>query len=321
MSNSNIAPVALFIFNRPELTAKVFERVRAARPTRLLVVADGPRSTRPDEASLCEATRELVSAPDWPCELLTNFAAENLGCRTRLSSGLDWVFQQCPEAIVLEDDSVPCPSFFTFCSEMLRRYRDDPRIMHISGDNYQNGRHRGSASYFFSNYPLSWGWASWSRAWRYYDVNVSSWPSLSQEGWLKTVLDSPAETRYWENIFDRLHAGEIDTWDYQWVFTCWRQGGLSILPNENLVTNIGVGPDATHFKGEHSTLGIPARELGELVHPKEVIRDKEADRFMFETHIGGRQAHGGANWLLEIKNKLALRTRMRSLLPSLSRYR
>lgn len=320
MHDSKLAPVALFVFNRPQLTSKVYERIRAARPSRFLVVADGPRSTRPEEEQLCRATREVVSSPDWPCELLTNFAPENLGCRRRVSSGLDWVFQQCSEAIILEDDCIPCASFFDFCSEMLSRYRDDTRIMHVSGDNYQDGRRRGNASYFFSRYPLSWGWASWRRAWCYYDVNISLWPTAYKERWLESILDSSKEVCHWEAIFDRLYRGQIDTWDYQWVFTNWRHGGLSILPNENLVTNIGVGPDATHFKEGHSTLGIPTRELCELVHPTEVIRDKEADRFTFEEHIAGKQMHSGGNWHLSMKRRLELRTRMKRLLPRSLRY-
>src|ERR1019366_2880294 len=320
MNDSDTAPVALFVFNRPQLTTKVYERIRAARPKRFLVVADGPRPIRPEDADLCLGSRAIVSAPDWPCELLTNFADENLGCRRRLSSGLDWVFQQSSEAIVLEDDCLPCASFFHFCSEMLNCYRDDIRIMHVSGDNYQDGRRRGKASYFFSRYPLSWGWASWSRAWRHYDVNVSAWPTAYRERWLESIMDSPREIRYWEAIFDRLYRGQIDTWDYQWVFACWRQGGLSILPNENLVSNIGAGPDATHFTEGHSTLGIPTRELGKCTHPAIIIRDKEADQFTFEQHIGRRDTHGSGNWLLDLKRSLALRTRVKQALPRSWRY-
>src|ERR1700750_1760932 len=117
MNNIEIAPVALFIFNRPRLTAKVYERIRAVRPRKFLVIADGPRSSRSGEDKLCQETREIVASPDWPCELITNFASKNLGCKRRVSSGLDWLFQQCPEAIILEDDCLPSLSFFKFCSE------------------------------------------------------------------------------------------------------------------------------------------------------------------------------------------------------------
>jgi hypothetical protein len=239
-----------------------------------------------------------------------------------MSSGLDWVFQQCPEAIILEDDCIPCSSFFDFCSQMLRRYRDDPRIMHVSGDNFQNGTRRGDGSYFFSRYTLSWGWASWARAWRSFDVNLSSWPAAYKERWLESIFDDPKEIELWDAIFDGSYRGRIDGWDYQWLFACWRQRGLAIIPNENLVSNIGVGPDATHFKeAGNSTLGIPTRELEKLVHPSEVVRDKEADRFTFERHIIGKQTHSSGTWLLRMKRRLALRTRMKRLLPRSLRYR
>jgi hypothetical protein len=320
MADIDVAPVALFVFNRPHLTAQVYERVRQARPRRLLVVADGPRASRPDDPELCKRTREVVSSPDWPCELLTNFSEANLGCRRRMGSGLDWVFQQCPEAIILEDDCLPSPSFFRFCSEMLRKYRTDTRIMHVSGDNFQDGRHRGSASYFFSRYPLSWGWASWSRAWRHYDINVSSWPAAYREHLLESILDDSREIQHWESIFDSAYRGKIDTWDYQWVYACWRNGGLAIQPNENLVSNIGMGPDATHFKSGHSTLGIPTGELDQCTHPAAVMRDEEADRYTFQEHIAGKPSTGG-NWLLRTKRNLAVRTRMKRLLPRSWRYR
>jgi hypothetical protein len=307
-----MTPVALFIFNRPQLTAQVYERVRAVRPNRLLVVADGPRPTRRDDKQLCAAARKIVTSPDWPCELLTNFAEENLGARRRISSGLDWVFDLCSEAIVLEDDCVPCPSFFSFCSSMLSCYREDSRIMHISGNNFQGRACRGDGSYFFSKYAHSWGWASWRRAWRFYDVDLRVWPEAKQAGWLANVMDDPVEVHYWARILEEVYHKRIEAWDYQWMFACWIQNGLSIQPNENLVTNIGVGPDALHFKEGHSTIGIPTRELGECVHPTVMIPDREADRFTFKRHILAKK-----NWFREARNALGIRTRMKRQLRGL----
>jgi hypothetical protein len=321
MSHSTTAPVALFLFNRPELTAQVYGRIRAARPQRLLVVADGPRAGCPGEGRRCEEAREIVTSPDWPCEVQVNFASQNLGCRRRVSSGLDWVFQQCSEAIILEDDCVPCASFFDFCSAMLRRYRDDNRIVHISGGNFQDGRRRGSASYYISRYPYTWGWASWRRAWQAYDVNISAWPAAYRERWLESIFDDPQEAQYWEAIFDRLYRGQIDTWDYQWMFACWRQGGLSIVPNENLVTNVGVGPDATHFQAGHSTIGIATRELDELEQPAVLAPDRQADRYTFERHIIGQATVDDGNWFLAMKRRLRLRSRLKQLVPRALRYR
>jgi hypothetical protein len=296
-----MTPVALFIFNRPQLTAQVYERIRAARPSRLLVVADGPRSSRPEDNQLCAATRKIATSPDWPCELLTNFAEENLGARCRISSGLDWVFEQCPEAIVLEDDCVPCPSFFSFCSSMLSYYREDSRVMHITGNNFQGGVRRGDGSYYFSKYAHTWGWASWRRAWQFYDVNLRVWPDAKQASWLAKVMDDPVEADYWTRILEEVYYKRIEAWDYQWMFTCWIQNGLAIQPNQNLVTNIGVGPDALHFKQGHSTIGIPTRELGECVHPTVMIPDRQADRFTFKKHIFSKK-----NWFREVINSLAL---------------
>ena len=321
MYSTEIAPVALFVFNRPELTARVFERVRQARPSRLLLVADGPRASRPDDVRLCNETRRALSCVDWPCEVLTNFSEANMGCKRRVSSGLDWVFEQCSEAIILEDDCLPSLSFFEFCSEMLTRYRDDRRVMHVSGDNFQGQSQRGTGSYFFSRYTFSWGWATWRRAWTHYDVAIASWPKAYQERWLESLFDNPREVRHWEETFRNLYLGKIDTWDYQWLYTCWRQGGLSIHPNRNLVTNIGIGPDATHFREGDSTVGIPSHELTEYIHPDAVLRDLEADRFMFDEYVDRSKEVKGANWAETVRNKLALRTRMRRLVPRSFQYR
>jgi hypothetical protein len=321
MMRGEIAPVVLFVFNRPRLTAQVYERIRAARPERLLVVGDGPRAGRSEDVGQCLTVREMVSHPDWSCELLTNWSDENLGVLRRLSSGLDWVFRTCSEAIILEDDCVPCRSFFEYSSQLLRRYREDSRIMHVSGNNYQDGRRRDEASYFFSRYTLSWGWATWRRAWRHYDVKMSMWPTAYRKRWLEGVVRDRAEVEFWEEVFDRAYRGLIDTWDYQWLFACWWHGGLAIQPNENLVTNVGIGPDATHFQVGHSTLGIPAREMGGLVHPSEIVRDEEADRYTFRQHIAGNGMTRNANWIERIRRELALRTRLRRVVPRIMRYR
>ncbi len=308
--NAEIAPVALFVFNRPHLTARSYDLIRQAKPRRIFIVGDGPRVGHPDDLELCRATRRIVSSPDWKCDLQTNFAEENLGSGCRVSSGLDWVFSQCEEAIVLEDDCVPSRSFFNFCTTLLTYYRHDERVMHISGDNYQNGVSRGIGSYFFSRYSLSWGWASWARAWQHYDFKIRAWPAAREENWLNSFLEDRLEIEYWTMIFERLYRGLIDAWDYQWLFTCWRHNALSIQPNINLVSNVGAGPDATNHKDPHSTIGIPAGELEELLHPGQVQRDRKADRFTFRKHIAPKRPSP----FQRIRDKSALRTRIKNLL-------
>jgi hypothetical protein len=276
--------VALFVFNRPETTARVVEAVRAADPPLLLVVADGPRPGIPSDATACHEVRALIDRIDWPCPVRTNYADANLGCRGRVSSGMDWVFDEVPEAILLEDDTLPDPTFFRFADELLGRYREDDRVMCISGDNFQRGRRRGGASYYFSRYTHIWGWATWRRAWDRYDRDLTRWPALRAEGWLANVLRDPAEIGYWTDTFDRVASGDIETWDYQWLFTCWVEGGLTVLPNRNLVTNIGFGSGSTHTSGDSAFADLPTEPMEfPLVHPEHVTADAAADAFTART--------------------------------------
>ena len=164
-------PIAFFIFRRPETTRRVFEQIRKVKPLKLFVVADGGRNE--EEWKKCHAARAVIEAVDWPCEVIKNYADKNFGCKIRISSGLDWVFQNTEKAIILEDDTLPHESFFRFSEELLRHYKDNPKIMHISGVNFQqkNSDFRCSDSYYFSRLPHIWGWATWKRAWKNYDVN------------------------------------------------------------------------------------------------------------------------------------------------------
>jgi hypothetical protein len=272
-------PVAFLIFNRPDTTRRVFERIRAARPPVLLVVADGPRADRAGEAERCAATRAVLEGVDWPCRLLTEFSEVNLGCRERVASGLDWVFREVEEAIVLEDDCLPEPSFFRFCAELLARYRSDTRIGMIAGTNLQAGACRGAASYYYSKYTSIWGWASWRRAWAHYDRSASVWPEFRDSGALEAVTE-PAERIYWQRAFEGVFRGRIDTWDYQWTLSCWSQGLLAVVPNENLISNLGFGPEATHTKGEGPYANLPTRALEfPLTHPRLLVADQQADEF------------------------------------------
>ena len=245
-------PVAFFVFNRPDVTQRVFERIRDAKPQKLFIIADGARFS--EEEDKCKEVRNIVQNIDWDCEVLTNFSEVNLGCKIRVSSGLDWVFDNVESAIILEDDCLPEPSFFEFCSELLTRYVNDQRVMMISGDNFQSGKKRTNDSYYFSIFPHCWGWATWRRAWQYYDVEMKLWLTVRDNNWLMDILHSKSAVRYWENVFQDVFDGLIDTWDYQWTFACWIQSGLTVLPNVNLVSNIGFNEQATHTKKSKNCL-------------------------------------------------------------------
>jgi hypothetical protein len=283
------APIAFVVFNRPEPTAISFAAIARQRPGRLLVIADGPRASHSGDAERCRQVQQLVQRVDWPCNVSTNFAPTNQGLKRRVSSGLDWVFEQVDRAIVLEDDCVPHPDFFAFCNALLEQYADDGRVSAITGDNFQDGQPRGEAAYYFSKYNHVWGWASWRRAWQSYDVSMAYWPAWRDSREWAVSNPDPVERRYWEGIFDRVYRGEIQTWDYQWMAACWRAGGLTATPNRNLVENIGGGPDATHPTAAADMPGRPAEPLGVLVHPSAVERDEAADKYVFDHAFGGRE--------------------------------
>jgi len=280
-------PVALLIFNRPDTTARVFEAIRQAKPPKLLVVADGPRPNKPDDIEKCKAARAIVEGVDWDCEVLTNYSDVNLGCRKRVSSGLDWVFEMVEEAIILEDDCLPHPTFFRYCEEMLDYYRHDERIMVISGDNFQFGRKRTEYSYYFSRHNHCWGWATWRRAWKYYDNEMKLWTKIRDSKLLSSILEEPISERYWTKTFQATYENRINSWAHRWTFACWIQSGLTILPNVNLVTNIGFNQDATHTKNGIISLmaNLPTQEIKfPLNHPPFIIRDLQADGF-FQNNV------------------------------------
>ncbi len=293
-------PVAFIIFNQPDLTEKVFEAIRQAQPLRLLVIADGPRQDKIGEAQKCAATRAIIDRVDWDCEVITNYSETNLGCKIRLSSGIDWVFEQVEEAIILEDDCLPDPTFFTFCEELLERYRQDTRIMCISGNNHQFGHQRTSDSYYFSRYNHIWGWATWRRAWQHYDVDMNLWNTIHNGEWLQDILDNNAEIKIWQKSFQDVFDGKVDTWDYQWTFACWIQSGLTILPNVNLISNIGFGIGATHTIDPNSKLAnIPINSIAlPLQHPQFIVRNSAADSYTHKNIFD-------FNLLIRLKNAIA----------------
>jgi hypothetical protein len=275
-------PVAFLIFNRPDTTARVFEAIRQAKPPKLLVVADGPRPDRPDDVEKCKAARAIIDGVDWDCEVLTNYSDVNLGCKSRVSSGLNWVFEIVEEVIILEDDCLPHSTFFRFCEELLDYYRHDERIMVISGDNFQFGRKcTDYNSYYFSRYPHCWGWATWRRAWKYFNFDMKLWPIIRDGEWLKSISHNSKDRRYWTKIFQSSYDNKVKSWAYCWTFACWIQNGLTILPNVNLVSNIGFGEGATHTSSSKSKVAnLPVEEMiFPLKHPPFLLRHVEADDF------------------------------------------
>lgn len=282
-------PILFLVFNRPQTTAVVFETIRKAKPSRLYVASDGPRLNRAGESELVENVRKIMTSVDWPCEIHTLFREKNMGCKYAVSSAITWFFEHEEQGIILEDDCVPNDDFFIYCETLLELYRDDHRIMAITGNNFQDGHRRGQSSYYFSKLTHIWGWASWRRAWSHYDVEISFWPTWKNSHDWKSFWESSVDREHWQKIFDKVYDSEIDTWDCQWALCLWRQSGLTAIPNVNLVSNIGFGPDATHTFSENSRdSAIPTTSIGEIIHPINVKSNRFADRYTANFHYGLR---------------------------------
>lgn len=273
--------IAFLVFNRPELTERVFEVIRRVHPPKLLVVADGPRTTNPEDAEKCLRVRSVFERVDWPCEVLKNYSDFNLGCGRRISSGLKWVFDLVEEAIILEDDCLPHPTFFHYCEELLDHYRDDDRIGFIGGVNFSFGKRKSDYSYYFSRGHFIWGWATWRRSWQGYDFHMKRWPQLRDNGWLTGLFKDKRVVRYYTYNFNQTHRHVIDTWDYQWFFHNWLHDKLEIMPKVNLVTNIGHEKgNATHTRFRSKIANVPLETMDfPLVHPSEIVIDERLDRF------------------------------------------
>ena len=277
-------PILLLIFNRPDVTQQVFDKIREIKAKYLYVCADGPRPGREDDKINCKLTREIINQVDWDCEVKTLFRDENLGCGFSVCSGISWFFEHVDQGIVLEDDCLPENSFFLFCSELLNRYKDDESIFIISGTNMQNGISRNDESYFFSNYPITWGWASWRRAWNHFNYDIPDFDNDFNSGELNHAFQSFGEKKYWKN---RVKQGVIEKkniWDYQWWFAIWKNRGLAITPNVNLIVNLGFRNTGAH-KFLYDSIREPSISnpiLFPLIHPKNKIINKVADLYTYK---------------------------------------
>ncbi len=289
MDNIFNTPVAIFTFNRPQLTQRLIEILAKIKPSRILVISDGPRPNIPDDAEKCAAVRKLFDHLSWECRVDRNYAESNMGSFPRNSSGLNWVFELVEEAILLEDDCMPDLSFFPYCEELLGKYRNEPRVGLISGNNFLTQKvGQQPQSYFFSGYATTWGWACWRRTWQQIDLNMSYWPEFRDNGGLRRSVYFASEESYWRGIYDAILEKRMNNaWDYQLILTCLRFDLLTIVPSVNLVSNVGFGHDGTRCKDESSLLhNLPKGEMRfPLAHPVVVRRSSSVDYAIFRNRF------------------------------------
>lgn len=277
-------PVLFIVFNRVEESRKVFESIRAVKPSRLYIAADGPRKDVADDKDKCVNTRKISELVDWNCELKTLYRDENLGCGMGPVSAINWFFEHEEAGIILEDDCLAEPDFFQFCYEMLDRYREDTRIGSINGENHLNKRElRNGASYYFSRVNHCWGWATWKRAWDKFDINIPGWSRVKEAGWLDDALGLNREgVKFWTKVLDDLSPDPArDIWDYQWNYTCLINNFLTIVPEVNTITNIGFNEGATHTTEDHKLGNKPSGSISfPLKHPDIILPDTLADNYV-----------------------------------------
>ena len=273
------SPVLFIIFKREDTAKRVFSQIRQAKPPRLYVAADGPRPGRLDDEEGCARTRKIIEGVDWDCEVKTLFQSSNLGCAKGVSTAITWFFENEPEGIIVEDDIFAHPDFFTYCDEMLERYRDDARVQLIAGHNcFYRGDYPSDVSYYMSSFLQIWGWASWRRVWQTYELDAAKLP---RDTFLQKLKERFPQSgyKYYLRAYNRMCAHKIDTWDYQFFFNQILYDRYSVIPFVNQVENLGlVSADATHsMPRAYLITKHKAASPYPLKHPHTFNIDKKAD--------------------------------------------
>lgn len=277
-------PILLLLFNRPAHTAAVLERLRQVQPDQIYVHCDGPRAQVSGESDKVAAVRKAVAAIDWPCSVKVLYRDENMGLREGVYGALNWFFESVERGIVLEDDCLPDPSFFPFCTELLERYAQDERVMHIGGSNVAERLTRHLPQhYFFSEFTFVWGWASWRRAWQKMSIQLEDMDEFVRLKRIKSLSKSHMAQAYMLEKFRATKARENNSWAYAWAYSILKNNGLSIVPALNLVQNTGIGEaGATHTTSDDERAKIRASSLSfPMIHPERVERPADLDTQIF----------------------------------------
>ncbi len=270
-------PILFLTFNRFETTKKVFNAIRAAKPPKLYISSDGPRSNKPnEEGQVLEVRDYLQRHIDWQCEVKQLFHDRNLGCKHAVYSALKWFFDQEEMGIILEDDCLPNLSFFQYCDELLIKYKDDTHVGMISGRNHLGKYEGNKTSYTFTYGSSIWGWATWRRIMVSFDVDS---PKLKDPNLNRLIYNKTKErdeSIYFAEMVKESNLGTYNSWDYPWNAYLRIEGMLSITPNNNMIENIGFGEMATHTKSNNSQGDIIANDLNfPLTHPENITPDRK----------------------------------------------
>lgn len=300
-----MVPVLLIVFNRPDKVSKMLGQLRKVKPKKLFVFADGARTSNEKDSQLCNEVRTLIKVGiDWDCNLQLNFSNTNLGCGLGPVTAIDWFFSKVESGIILEDDCFPDESFFPFCEELLEKYQHNDDIMEIRSSFYMGIKPRENTSYSFSRISGTWGWATWKRAWLKFDYDMKSFPKFKEQNGLLKIFNDKYVAGLLMKKYESGYLKLIDgVWDCQWQFTLMNNEGISIMPHQSLVKNIGFGEDSTHCFTEHDE--YKKVKLGQmkfpLVHPLKIEVNTNVDVEFYHYWRG--------------VNKESLLNRFRKLIP------
>lgn len=288
-------PVLLIIYNRITETHNIFQTIHAIKPSKLYVAADGAKQEDPNDYGTCLRTRSVIM-PEWPCQLKLMFKDEHLGKAQMVFQAINWFFENEPEGIILFDDTMPHPDFFPYCEQLLDKYRDNKQIVHIGGSNFQHERQRGDASYYFSCYATTWGFATWKDRWENFDLSMANLKDFNFPEILTHYMKKREERNYWLRrgiALQRYHFDDI--WEFQYKFHLWSKQGLCISPNVNLVTNVGFKKNKRKIR----KMSLPAHAIMPLTHPEEIEQNRKADRFAFRRYFNKALRVLFAKWFTE----------------------
>jgi hypothetical protein len=283
-------PILFLAFNRPRETALVFEAIRKIKPAYLYIATDGYRKEQPGEKELCDAVQKIVTNVDWECSVKRLIRGNNQGCRKAVSEAITWFFTEVEQGIILEDDCLPDESFFYYCEALLKKYKDDERIISIGGTNL-GYTFKEDQSFGFSKFMNMWGWATWRRASRLVDYNLVTWKNtffkriFLQKKLQGNFFDVDYNwIKYWNHYFTATAGGNIDTWDYQWIFTQLCYDKLSVFPAKNLIKNIGFTDTATHtFHPGHAVSELQLNSISfPLKEPVSTIVDMDYENYFIK---------------------------------------
>ena len=281
----NEAPVLFIVFARPEYAKITFEAIRKTKPKKLYFYSNIARDEYPDEIQRNTEVRSLINEVDWECDLQKYFRSDYVTAGVSIASAITWAFKTTDRLIIIEEDCVPAQPFFSYCNTLLEKYKDDSRICMISGNNYTEKANITEDSYFFSKYGHIWGWATWKRAWDKYDFEITDWPLFIKNKQISNVFYNKIEQKYFLNFFNKYFMiKEKGTWDYQWFFCRIKDVGLSIVPQSNLVTNIGVKGVNTSEKSKAHF--VPVNEAFSILkEPNFILCNTYYDTYHFKKHI------------------------------------